>query len=936
MSPLIIGGFSPVVPDRIEFMEEQNSKFQEKLNDWLIKAGDLTNRALQRLFIILQKFWSWYKSIDWPEIPLTAFQLVMVFYVIFGLLFMVATPIFEASDELWHFGMLEYIRENDGSLPEHDVSDPELIYENNRDTIYRQEGSQPPLYYYTMALVTSVIDISDAEEHRIPNPHARTGETGSYGNKNMVLHPVDGVPLEGTPLAVYVIRVFGIAMGMVTIWAVWQCGELIAPHRPVVGLLAATMTAFNPMFLFISASVNNDTMVIMLNSVVILLTLQTLREGFDTRRSLLLAVLLGLATLTKLSALVLVPVIAIAGLWVARRDKNWQGVLILGGAMLIAWATIAGWWYYRNITLYGELFGTNTMAAVAGVREGEFGIFTFLAEFESFRQGYWGVFGGFNIITNPLIYVIADFIVFIGIFGVIFLVAQLVSIQDFSFARREISLILFLLGIVLVGIISYINWTSMTYASQGRLLFPFFAAISPLLAVGLIEILWWILFLLSPPDRSYVRAGDAVPEPILRENLHWPLRLFGVLVFIIPLWTIMPQYSAPKPIDDLPEDVQRVYARYDNIELIGYDRVDRRYFPGETVRLTLYWRVLEPTEEDLTLALALINPFEAVISEPYGEIVGDNRATISTYPGAGTLRTSTWETGSIYADTYEIPLARTISSRFPFRLSVNWYDEDPENRVAAVNDVDSDISVLLDMGAVIQPNLRISSSNLQLPEPGTANERTFGSIIEMGGFGYTIIEDELTFAVDVLWESKSNIEVEYVTFMHIYDDEGTLVTGYDQPPQLPTDYWSFNERFRLQYFVLPPEMGFAPGIYSIHVGWYDINDPASRLLILPETEDEASTFWLFDFEVDEEGVILLPVLDVEESPLDAEGVPLPPIRIEETLEPELTPEATSDVESTEEVEETSEPDEEETEESEATEEVEETSEPESTEESDED
>lgn len=917
MSPLIIRGFSPVVPDRIEFMEEQNSNFQQKLNDWLIKAGNFTIRMAQRLFVLLQKIWTWYKSIDWPEIPLTAFQLVLLFYVIFGLLFMVATPILEASDELWHFGMLEYIRDNEGALPVHDVSDPDHIYENNRETLYRQEGSQPPLYYYTMGLLTSFVDISDAPEYRIPNPHVRAGEPGSYGNKNLVLHSVDGVPLSGTPLAIYIMRVMGIAMGAVTIWAVWQSGELIAPHRPVVGLLAGALTAFNPMFLFISASVNNDTMVIMLNSVVILLALQTLRKGFDLKRSILLAVLLGLATLTKLSALVLVPVIAIAALWVARRDKDWTGLLILGGAMLIAWATIAGWWYYRNFDLYGELFGTQTMAAVAGVRTESFGFFTFLAEFDSFRQGYWGVFGGFNIVTNPLIYVMADFVVFIGIFGVIFLVSQLVSIQDFSFARREISLVLFLLGIVLVGIIAYINWTSMTYASQGRLLFPFFAAISPLLAVGLIEVLWWVLFLLSPPDRSYVRAGDAVPEPILRENLHWPLRFFALLVFIIPLWTIMPQYRAPKPITDgdIPEDIQRVYARYDNIELIGYDHVDRRYFPGETVRVTLYWRVLEPTEEDLSLAIAFVNPLGDVISGN-----GDER-TISTYPGAGTLRTSTWEAGNIYADTYEISLLRTIHARLPFQLTVNWYDEEPDNRLTALNDVDSEITVLLDMGAVIQPNLSVSSSGLELPPPGNAAQRTFSSIIEVAGFGHNVVEEQLTFSVDVLWESKSNLDVDYVTFMHIYDQAGEWVTGYDQPPGLPTSYWSFNERFRLNYPVMLPETGFAPGIYSVNVGWYDMADPANRLLILPETEDETSTYYLFDFEVDADGVILLPVLDIEGVESDIEGAPLPPIRIEETPEIELTAEATADVEMTAEIEATSQV--EETVESGATEESEE-------------
>jgi len=41
---------------------------------------------------------------------------------------------------------------------------------------------------------------------------------------------------------------------------------------------------------------------------------------------------------------------------------------------------------------------------------------------------------------------------------------------------------------VLGGIVGVITWTAQTYASQGRLLFPYIAAISTLLALGLDEL----------------------------------------------------------------------------------------------------------------------------------------------------------------------------------------------------------------------------------------------------------------------------------------------------------------------------------------------------------------------------------------------------------------------------------------------------------------
>ena len=893
MFPQRLGAFERLSSRRMANMEEQqNNEYLDKLNEWLIKAGDVLYHILNRLFLLLMKVYGWYAKIKWPEIPLSPIQWVLLFYAIFGLLFIWATPIFEASDEIWHFGAIETIRET-GALPEYDLSDPEKIYENNRDTIFRQEGSQPPLYYGLMALITAPIDISDAAQYLQENPHVRAGEPDSWGNKNLVLHSVTPVPMSGTPLAVYVMRFLGLLMGGVTVYAVYSSGKLLSPHRPVTGLLAAVITAFNPMFLFISASVNNDNLVIMLNSLVIWLGLIMMKEGFNWKRSVAIAVHLALATLTKLSALVLVPVLALAALWLARRNKDWRGLLILGGAMLVAWLVIAGWWYFRNYTLYGDLFGTQLMAQVAGVRNEPFDIGTAFAEFEGFRQSYWGVFGAFNILSTPLFYALADFMVFMAIFGVVFVVAQLLSIQDFGFARRELSLMLFLLGVELIGLIAYFSWTAQTYASQGRLLFPFLAATSPLLAVGLIELLWWIRFLIMPPDRSFVRAGDAVPEPILRQTLTWPVRFFGFLVFLLPLFTIAPQYAAPAPITEtqIPAEVDRVFAQYDGIELIGYDAVDRRYFPGERVRVTLYWKVIEPTTEDLTLAIALVNPFGDVIS----------RRTVSTYPGAGSLRTSTWQAGAIYADTYEIELTRSLNARYPFRVDVSWYQGETDNRITALNQDGSEISVLLNVGAVVSPTLRVPVSGLVDMSQIEAAQREFNGSLLMNGYRYDEYEEQNVFGVEVLWDVRLPLDKDYIAFLHVYDDEGILVTQDDFQPELPTRYWEYGEDFRLRYQVRPPEMGWREGTYHIHIGWYEREEPYARML-LTLAENTPSTIELAPFTVDATGKVILPVLEIPdeatEEPL--QGAPEPPTAeaTGESILPEASAEATIDAEAT--------------------------------------
>ena len=251
---------------------EQLSQLGQRFQTLMRRLDPLWQRLWQLLrqgWKLIVRFFRWINSID---IPLSQRQWLVLFFVVFGVIYIWATPIFEASDERWHFGMVEHIVKT-GELP---VQDP--LAED--DTPYRQEGSQPPLYYLIAAGLISPLDLSDIEEVRQPNPHVIAGNAATFGNKNVVIHQTPHPTPQGTALAVYVLRLLGVGLGVVTVLMAYECGKLVAPHRPIVALLAGGLTALNPMFLFISASVNNDTLVTALNSVVIYLLLRMIRDGF--------------------------------------------------------------------------------------------------------------------------------------------------------------------------------------------------------------------------------------------------------------------------------------------------------------------------------------------------------------------------------------------------------------------------------------------------------------------------------------------------------------------------------------------------------------------------------------------------------------------------------------------------------------------------------
>src|SRR3972149_2073100 len=97
---------------------------------------------------------------------LRTIQIILAGYVILGAIYSLATPIFEASDEVSHYAVIQYVAE-EARLP---VQQPGV------KTAWEQEGSQPPLYYLLMALATKWIDTRDANDRMYPNPHAAPGD----------------------------------------------------------------------------------------------------------------------------------------------------------------------------------------------------------------------------------------------------------------------------------------------------------------------------------------------------------------------------------------------------------------------------------------------------------------------------------------------------------------------------------------------------------------------------------------------------------------------------------------------------------------------------------------------------------------------------------------------------------------------------------------
>ncbi len=697
---------------------------------------------------------------NWQQLPFQKLMPMAFFCV--GLIYLYAAPNFEASDSVQHIGVIEWIAEY-GELP---------VQSADHEHMFGQEGSQPPLYYLLMSAIWLMFDTTDFDDYFRLNPQVVVGVPLRLGNRNMVFYQQPYPPdLRGSSLALYAIRLVTLGMATVGVAAVYQSARIIMPGQPGFAVLATALAAFNPMFVFISASVSNDVLVSMLTALACWQGLLLLRDGFQTRRSLLLAILIALATLSKLGGLVLAPAISLAGLWLLGRSGDRRGFVILVAAIGVALLLITGWWFARNLNLYGEFFGTSAMLDNFGRRN----IWLpqlLLEEFEGLRVSYWAVFGAFSILTHDIHYRLMDALSLVSLLGLIFFVKK-------NRGKRDLMAALGFLGIMLaLGSVMLIWWTLQTPASTGRLLFPYITSISIFMALGLYTLrippLWVAL----------------------------PMLLFSAAA---PFIFIFHNYDHPPQVDRLPSSANPTFAKWDDITLIGYEiPTPRRWSAGDEIPFTLYWQPLAQSSEPQALFLTLIDADGMAVT------------TIDTFPGWGTLPTTWWEPGAIYRDDYILQIPKDVEGFSSVQLHIGWSDlADRIDIMPVLETGEETAAFILPIGALVA-----GDKERELGSEATAEGTVFGEALKLNRYRFRagrILELE--------WRVLRELSGDWRAFAIVLDkpyQDGVdfeVIFQNDQSAPVPLDFLKVDETFITRHnFQLPAGYQARHGIY---VGWYN-------------------------------------------------------------------------------------------------------------------
>jgi len=720
----------------------------------------------------------------------TVLTLIVALYLIVGVTYSLATPVLEASDEFKHYPYVQYVQTH-RALP---VLDPTTCLETPSECPWLQDGGQPPTYYVLLAAATSWIDTSDLPDLRRVNWHAFIGDPGQICNKNLIIHrpEQERFPWDGAVLAVHLSRLITVVIGAGSVVLTYLAVREISPDRPALALGATALTAFNPMFIFVNASVNNDAMTTFFGCLNLVMFLHLVRDGVNAPlpvwRYVLVGVTMGFFLLTKLSALTALMLLPLLLAWISYRRRSWRP-LAVGFTVIVAVAMLmSGWWFARNWRLYGDLTGLNVFIEIQGTRGGFPSLQDWIEEFVTFRWTYWGLFGGVNVMAPLWVYRFFDALSLVGLIGFGIWVVRsgelgrlLESIRRPGSPSRPS---LWWVPLIWAGIlfVSVLRWTWIFYSFQGRFMFPNIGGISALLMLGLHQ---WV------PAKHHVKASGGI----------------GLILFLIaamlPFTSILPAYAQPDDLDlsDVPETARVEPVPIGRVaRVVGWEFQEQTVEPGNAdayVNLVVYWQAAAPDEGDYV-------SFAHLLGRDH-ELAGE----INRRPACGMVPTDLWQPDQVWRDPYRIPVAERAQAPSRLRVEVGLYDPKTEQTLGTVQ--------------IGEAKLAPPDSTPDIDQPLKV-ELADGITLQ----GYDLAPAEVSasesLTLTLHWQVRAAPSRDYQVFVHLLGDDPEPLAQGDGPPltgDYPTSLWAAGERISDAHpMALPADL--PAGNYRLLVGLYDL------------------------------------------------------------------------------------------------------------------
>ncbi|GJM40836.1 MAG: hypothetical protein DHS20C20_11180 [Ardenticatenaceae bacterium] len=758
------------------------------------------------------------KPTAWTKQPIA---LILLAFVTLSLASSVINPLFESTDELRHYRFVQHIVQL-RSLPV------------QGEAGCSAQGHHPPLFYTLGATATFWIETgkpvcSQLEDN--PFWQYRYWEVGD-DNKNQYLHTTaEAFPWTGESLAAHIVRGLNVLIGAGVVYLTWLLGRTLWPKRPYLAIGAAAFVAFNPMFVYMAGSINNDVIAALSGTAVLLASVKLVQSetGLSRRWGIWLGVLFGVALMSKFNLAAVALLIETAVTWVAWRKKQWRlwwevNLLITGFTLLLA-----GWWFVRNQILYGEPTGFQRLTELWGVRNPAESWGVALFELPYTWTSLWGRFGYGQVPLPNGIYLGLRWLVGIGLLGLV------LRFVPFSRARsREkgqtsfpqvgealgwgaaFPLLLLALNVALFFAVVFNYLLVSPAGAMGRFFFPALPALALLTFYGLAA---WVDLIWPPKMPASLQAPVSILAIILNVGM-------AALTIVAIFGYLAAAFAKPEPFTADTAVPNPTNAQFDSFALLrGFDLDDTTLQPGGYLTLDLYWEVIGQPPGNFLLFVHLID----------GE-TGSLIAQRDTHPGLGNYPSGQWQPGERFVDSIRLHASETMYTPATAELSIGFYAPGENSyRLGIAAEDGTFLGDALPLEAITIAELDNWRED-ERPFPNLLNQNFFNDL-RLTGYEYNhrVVAPGDLLDVTLYWEALRNAPSDYLVQVALCElpcaDWMPALEAVLAPPEsAPTSSWESGQ-IVADTHRLPIPDGLPPGSYSIHVTLIDAMTKAPQNIV---------------------------------------------------------------------------------------------------------
>jgi 4-amino-4-deoxy-L-arabinose transferase-like glycosyltransferase len=692
--------------------------------------------------------------------------------VTFGALAVVSSllvPLGEGIDEAAHLQFVDYVRvQQHLPVQELETSSPIIM------------GHHPPLYYVLGAVLTGWADTDDLWITIPANPRFVWTENANPDGWNVHLHSMrEAWPYKGAALAIHVLRLFSAVCGTLSVYAQYRVVRLLLPNRPWLVLAAVALIAFNPGYVQSSSTVHHDPLQTLFFALGLWWMLNYVQHGGRWVQWELAGLLASSALLTKLSGLALLGAMGCVLLLRSVVDRDWRSLVLGEGVISGMAAVLTGWWYLRNLRLYGDPWGWAPFQVTFSdvLRQGPYNWFFFQHEFiAQLGRNFWGGFGFMHILAPPIFRQILWGISAAGGLGLVIGAARRHrAVAGRQLARLHVAALVMVgcvLAIFVRGSFDIKGW------GHGRYLF---GVLAPLMA--------WVV--LGLDELTLSRARHAW-------GLMIPAGMLSYAAWATCIW--MPDhYALPTPADpSLLDRAVPVHALFSSgVELVGYTWMPSPTPPGSDAELCTLWKSNELNSEDLRIRVTLRDRLGSPLQR-----------SIDFWPVDNGFPPQAWQHDEVYVDCRSLYVP---PNAYAGQSLVLLEKVDPESK----EPYDESVSLPVSLGKRVEGESGVDKVTIA----------RIGECISLVGFAASQqVQSGDTVKLVLYWQADCDVQENYTVFVQVLNANGFLVAQKDNEPgqgQYPTSIWEAGQIISDAYLVPLPN-SLPAGDYQIIVGMYTL------------------------------------------------------------------------------------------------------------------